>query len=98
MPILMLAGSDAEADVVRGLEAGANDYMVKPVRPGELLARLRAQLRSFESSEHAVFTIGPYTFPAHGQAAARPGQEPAHPPHRKEVGILRLLFAPGARP
>src|SRR4029450_10624743 len=60
MPIVMLTGADAEADVVRGLDAGANDYVAKPFRAGELLARLRAQLRGFDSSEHAAFAIAPH--------------------------------------
>ena len=58
MPVIMLTGADAEADVVRGLDAGANDYVAKPFRAGELLARLRAQLRVFDNSEDAVFAIG----------------------------------------
>ena len=62
MPIIMLTGSDGETDVVRGLDSGANDYIAKPFKLAELLARLRAQLRIFENSEDAVFTIGPYTF------------------------------------
>jgi DNA-binding response OmpR family regulator len=41
VPILMLTGLSGEADVVRGLELGANDYMVKPFSPAELLARVR---------------------------------------------------------
>ena len=63
-PIIMLTGADAEAeaDVVRGLDAGANDYIAKPFRLPELLARLRAQFRTFDNSEAAVFTIGPYQF------------------------------------
>ncbi len=62
MPVIMLTGSDGEADVVRGLDSGANDYIAKPFRSNELLARLRAQLRLFDGSEEAVFTVGPYTF------------------------------------
>jgi DNA-binding response OmpR family regulator len=62
MPVIMLTGADGEADVVRGLDAGANDYVAKPFRSSELLARLRAQLRSFEDSEDAVFSVGPYAF------------------------------------
>jgi DNA-binding response OmpR family regulator len=62
LPIIMLTGSDEEADVVRGLDSGANDYIAKPFRLNELIARLRAQLRSFENSEDAVYTIGPYSF------------------------------------
>ena len=73
MPIIMLTGSDGETDVVRGLDSGANDYIAKPFKLAVLLARLRAQLRIFENSEDAVFTIGPYTF----RPAAKLLQEPA---------------------
>ena len=41
VPIIMLTGLGSEADVVRGLELGANDYMLKPFAPAELLARVR---------------------------------------------------------
>lgn len=41
VPIIMLTGLGSEADVVRGLELGANDYMLKPFSPAELLARVR---------------------------------------------------------
>ena len=44
MPIVMLTGSDDEADIVRGLDAGANAYVAKPSRIAEMLARLRALL------------------------------------------------------
>ena len=43
--IMMLTARDAEIDVIVGLEAGADDYLTKPVRTAELLARLRAHLR-----------------------------------------------------
>ena len=73
MPVIMLTGADAEADVVRGLDAGANDYIAKPFRLPELLARVRAQLRVFDNSEDAVFTIGPYMFrPAPSCCWSRP--------------------------
>jgi DNA-binding response OmpR family regulator len=45
MPIILLSALGAEEDVVRGLEAGADDYVVKPFRLQELLARVRARLR-----------------------------------------------------
>lgn len=44
VPVIMLTGLGGEADVVRGLELGANDYMVKPFSPAELLARVRRYL------------------------------------------------------
>jgi DNA-binding response OmpR family regulator len=43
--IIMLTARDGEADAVRGLEAGADDYVVKPFRPAELRSRIRAVLR-----------------------------------------------------
>jgi DNA-binding response OmpR family regulator len=41
VPVLMLTAKSREADVVRGLEGGANDYMTKPFQPAELKARIR---------------------------------------------------------
>jgi DNA-binding response OmpR family regulator len=61
-PILMLTGRDSDADTVFGLEAGANDYIVKPFRFAVLLARIRVQMRQHEASEEAEFQIGHYTF------------------------------------
>ena len=61
-PIIMLTGHDTDSDTILGLEAGANDYVTKPFRFAVLLARIRAQLRTHEQSEDAVFTLGPYTF------------------------------------
>jgi DNA-binding response OmpR family regulator len=98
LPIIMLTGSDEEADVVRGLDSGANDYIAKPFRLNELIARLRAQLRSFENSEDAVYTIGPYSF--------RPSAKVLHEPQRnrrirlteKEAAILKFLYRAGSKP
>jgi len=60
VPVIMLTGADGEADVVRGLDAGANDYVTKPFRPDELLARLRAQLRIFDAGPDAPLAVGRY--------------------------------------
>ncbi|MGI4942578.1 MAG: response regulator transcription factor [Janthinobacterium lividum] len=62
MPVLMLTARDSEDDVIRGLQAGAHDYLAKPLRPVELVARLRARLRHHESSMDAVFDLGPWQF------------------------------------
>jgi len=62
-PIIMLTGKVvSDADQILGLDAGANDYVMKPFKFPVLLARIRAQLRQHEQSEAAVFAIGPYTF------------------------------------
>src|SRR5690606_2895552 len=57
-PIIMLTGNVSDADMILGLDAGANDYVTKPFKFAVLLARIRAQLRQHEQSEDAVFTIG----------------------------------------
>lgn len=45
VPIIMLTAKSQENDIVRALDAGANDYVVKPFNPGELLARVRRFLK-----------------------------------------------------
>lgn len=60
-PVLVPHDGDA-AMVVRCLDAGANDCIARPLRPLELAARLRAQLRLHADSEGAVLAVGPYRF------------------------------------
>ena len=98
MPIIMLTGADAEQDVVRGLDAGANDYIAKPFRLGELLARLRAQLRVFDNSEDAVFTIGPYVFRPSAKLLLEPARNRKIRLTDKECSILKYLYRAGGRP
>lgn len=43
--VMMLTGQGGEAEIVRALQTGANDYIVKPFRPGEVIARVRRLLR-----------------------------------------------------
>jgi two-component system OmpR family response regulator len=57
-PVLMLTARDAVEDRIRGLDAGADDYLVKPFAFGELLARLRALVRRGASERPAVLTVG----------------------------------------
>lgn len=91
IPVVMLAGPGAERDVVGGLEAGANDYVAKPVRLAELLARVRAQLRAFDASEDAAFAVGPYVFrPAARLLTDAAGRRRARL-SGKESAVLRVL-------
>lgn len=46
VPVIMLTAKAQERDIVRALDAGANDYVVKPFKPDELLARIRRHLRA----------------------------------------------------
>ena len=98
VPIIMLTGADGEQDVVRGLDSGANDYIAKPFRLNELLARLRAQLRVYDSSEHAVFTIGPYIFrPAMKQLLEAQKNRKIRLTE-KEAAILKFLYRAAGKP
>ena len=92
MPIIMLTGAAEEDDVVSGLNAGANDYIAKPFRVNELLARLQAQLRLFDTSEDAVFTIGPYTFRPASKTLIGPEKKQRIRLTAKEVDILKFLY------
>ena len=95
-PVIMLTAQSSDSDTVLGLEAGANDYVVKPFKFAVLLARVRAQLRQYEASEDAIFQIGPYTF--------RPGAKLLVSPRgsklkltEKETAILRYLYRAGQK-
>ncbi len=94
-PIIMLTGVDSDADTILGLESGANDYIAKPFRLGVLLARLRAQLRQFEQSEDAVFTIGPYSFRPAGKILIDEAQNKKVRLTEKETAILKYLYRVG---
>jgi DNA-binding response OmpR family regulator len=63
VPIIMLTALDSEADAVLGLEAGADDYVVKPFRPAELRSRIRAVLRRSGGAGRVetVLSAGPIT-------------------------------------
>ncbi|MGK7869612.1 response regulator transcription factor [Falsiroseomonas sp. E2-1-a20] len=98
MPILMLTGADAEQDIVRGLDSGANDYIAKPFRVSELMARLRAQLRVFDNSEDAVFSVGPYTFRPSAKLLLDAARNRKIRLTEKEAAILKYLYRAGGRP
>ena len=98
MPVIMLTGQDGEQDVVKGLDAGANDYIAKPFRVNELLARVRAQLRVFDNSEDAVFTVGPYLFRPSAKLLMEPARSRKIRLTDKESAILKFLYRAGGRP
>jgi DNA-binding response OmpR family regulator len=96
-PILMLTAADSEADMVCGLDAGANDYVTKPFRLSVLLARLRAHLRQSEHSDDAVFAIGPYTFQPSAKLLVEAGGRKKVRLTEKETAILKYLYRAGDR-
>ncbi|MEV0721034.1 response regulator transcription factor [Asanoa sp. NPDC050611] len=88
--ILMLTARGALRDRVRGLDEGADDYLVKPFALAELLARVRALLRRDTGGVGAVLTVGPLTLDAARHAASRDGAPLALT--NKEFGVLEYLM------
>lgn len=74
VPIVMLTARTDTKDVVAGLEAGADDYVVKPFKPQELLARIRARLRRMETSQPEELRVGDLVIDVAGHTVKRDGQ------------------------
>jgi DNA-binding response OmpR family regulator len=92
--IVMLTARGELSDRVRGLDVGADDYLVKPFALVELRARLRAVLRRDTNGASSVLTAGPVRLDVARQLAYRGGRELKLT--RKEFGVLRyLLSRPG---
>ena len=96
-PIIMLTAAAADEDTVQGLDAGANDYVVKPYKFAVLLARIRAQLRSHEHSEGAVFRLGTYEFRPSAKVLVDSQQRKIRLTE-KETNILKYLYRAGEKP
>ncbi|MBX5469413.1 MAG: response regulator transcription factor [Thermoleophilaceae bacterium] len=99
LAILILTARDQELDVVAGLDAGADDYLVKPFRLAELLARVRAHLRRAAASAPAgadePLRAGDVTVDRASRRAWRGGDELDLRP--KEFDLLALLVAEAGR-
>ena len=74
-PVLMLTARDRVADRIAGLDAGADDYLVKPFAFGELVARLRALIRRGSVERPTVLAVGDLTLDPAAHRVARCGQE-----------------------
>lgn len=93
-PVILLTAKDGDADVIEGLDAGANDYVAKPFRFAVLVARIHAHLRSHEQNEEAVYRVGPYTFrPSAKMLIDHLGRKIRLT--EKETNILKFLYRSG---
>jgi DNA-binding response OmpR family regulator len=99
LAILILSAHDQELDLVAGLDAGADDYLVKPFRLAELLARVRAHLRRAavgpEGADEAPISAGSLTVDMGARRAFMAGEELVLRP--KELELLALLVAQAGR-
>ena len=80
VPIVMLTAKTDTVDVVLGLESGADDYITKPFKPKELVARIRARLRRTDDEPTDVLSIGDLTIDVPQHMVTRDGQEIALTP------------------
>jgi two-component system response regulator MtrA len=71
VPIIMLTAKSDTADVVKGLESGADDYVVKPFNPKELVARVRTRLRPAPQTTTGTLQIGDLTLDVTGHEVRR---------------------------
>ena len=91
VPIIMLTAKSQEADKIRGLEAGADDYVTKPFSIGELVARIRAIFRRTQRpSEAPTFRLGEATINLAAHSLQRDGKR-AEQLSFYEVELLRFL-------
>jgi two-component system response regulator MtrA len=74
VPIVMLTAKTDTVDIVLGLESGADDYVVKPFKPKELVARVRARLRRTDEPAPEVLEIGDVSIDVAGHAVRRDDQ------------------------
>jgi two-component system response regulator MtrA len=73
-PIVMLTAKSDTIDIVVGLESGADDYVVKPFKPKELVARIRARLRRTEDPAPEMLEIGDVAIDVAGHSVRRGGE------------------------
>jgi DNA-binding response OmpR family regulator len=91
VPIIMLTAKSQEADKIRGLDVGADDYVTKPFSIGELVARIRALFRRINRpSETFVFDVGSVSVNLSAHTLTREGKRPETLSFY-EVELLRLL-------
>jgi len=90
LPVLVLTARTDEPDLVVGLDAGADDYVGKPFRIAELMARVRAQLRRSAGPEHDVVQVGAIVVDDSSRRVTVDDEEIALTP--KEYELLLLLM------
>ncbi len=89
VPILMLTARDAVDDRIRGLDAGADDYLAKPFDVRELLARIRALLRRDKVVKTGIISIGDLEVDSNAHKVTRGGKEVVLTP--REYSLLEAL-------
>lgn len=96
IPILIITARDALHDRLQGLDAGADDYILKPFDMAELLARMRAVVRRHNGQTQPVLSNGVVTLDPATKQASGPDGMPAQLSSREFSLLQALLIRPGA--
>ncbi len=96
IPIILLAAPCDEREIVRGLDAGASDFIILPIGHAELAARLRAHLRGYETSEEAVLRVGRFQFRPASRVLQSDDTNERVRLTEKEAAVLKFLYAANA--
>ena len=94
VPIVMLTAKSDTIDIVVGLESGADDYIVKPFKPKELVARIRARMRRSEDPTPETLQIGDLSIDVAGHSVRRNGQAISLTPLEFDL-LVALARKPG---
>jgi two-component system response regulator MtrA len=94
VPIIMLTAKSDTVDVVLGLESGADDYISKPFKPRELIARVRARLRRAGNHSPSVLHVGDLEIDVAGHRVTRGGEAIPLTPLEFDV-LVALARSPG---
>lgn len=92
IPVLMLTAESGEHATIDGLEAGANDYIAKPLRIGELITRMRLHLQQHKASSAARLTMGKFYFSVGHKTLTHSESGEVIPLTEKETALLKFLY------
>ena len=94
-PIILVAGARGEDFAIAALDAGANDYVLKPFKINVLVAKIRSNIRQFEQSEFATLRFGRFSFKPGDKLLLNNSSQEAVRLTDKETAIIKLLYLSG---
>ena len=94
-PIILVAGEQGEGVAIAALDAGANDYVLKPFKINVLVAKIRSNIRQFEQSEFAILRFGRYSFKPGDKLLLNNSSQEEVRLTDKETAIIKLLYLYG---
>jgi DNA-binding response OmpR family regulator len=97
VPVIMLTVRNAEEDVLRAFDLGADDYVTKPFSPRQLVARVKAALRRVGGKEREEVTVGPVRLDLARHEISLPGREAVHLT-QLEMRLLEVLMSSPGEP